>query len=1141
MRFDAASLAEGVTRQLVVLMRAELLDGDGDGDAGRARRGDESWVRDVVRPFQDRLQEVLRRWDGTLQSETAAEFEMNFATADAAVNAALALHQGLYEAGRQGPAPGLRVGIHVGQIVRFGGTDESREIQVGRAMDVCRRLTGMAAAGQTLLTRGAFDVAREYVRQAPAADGDAGAALSWNSYGRYLLTGLEESQEICEVGVSGRAPLTAPPDSAGAQSADSLEEARMQGWRPAPGQEVPHQPGWIIERKLGEGGFGEVWLANQRRNPDQLVFKFCFDSDRLTSFKREQTLFRLLDDALGNRPDIARLRQCNLEKAPYFLESEYIKGGNLRDWCEADGHLASLPLEERLRLVAEIAAAVAAAHSVGIIHKDLKPSNIFMRQAADGRWHPMLADFGIGAVADRSQLERRGITVAGFTQSLLEPGSSRTGTRMYQPPEANVARTATVQGDVYALGVLLYQMVVGDFDQPLGHGWERRLKALEGAGGEVGASEVQVRLSLLREDIGQCVDGDPAARLASAAQLVERLQGLDARIADALALRRAERARLRMRRLRAALVMSVTALVVVGGLGGFAVLEWRRAEALKKVSDQNEQRALAGEEAANKSAELASRNEQLAEARAKEARANAEAARQQSQLALDTLRAMIFDIQRSVENLPGTSPIRRRLLGTALQRLEQLSGEFVQRANADRHTAAALQGLGDLVLQFGEAPRTGESGGKGAASPDSRSAAESARRFHDRAMKILEALANADPKDAQARRDLFVSYSRLGDVYLRLGDTDKALQHYRKGLELREALNRADPNDAQARRDVFVSYNNLGHVYLRLDDADKALQHYRKGLELCEALNTADPNDAEARRDLSVSYNNLGDVYLRLGATDKALLHYRKGLELCEALAKADPNDAQAASDLSFSYSRMAKAHEKAGDLARARDWDEKMLAVDRRLSERMPGDVRARREVAGDCQTLSHLCARARDWPAAVSYARQAIEHAQAARKIAGATQPFEWNFAITWQMLVEAQIGAGQMADARRSIAEAKASPRSAAGANSLAWLLATHWADPIRDGKAAIELATRACEMTQWKDPLYMDTLAAAYAEAGRFDDAVKWQKKALDLADKLSKPQLDELKGRLKLYEARKPYHVPRPEPATAAPHDRPSPR
>src|SRR5438046_589196 len=198
----------------------------------------------------------------------------------------------------------------------------------------------------------------------------------------------------------------------------------MRGGRPAIKQETPRRSGWFVERKLGEGGFGEVWVARHDRTKELRVFKFCLDATRLTSFKRELTLFKLLRDALGRREDIAGLLEVELDQPPFFLESEYVEGGNLREWGEAAGRLAALPLEERLRLMAEIAGAVAAAHSVGIIHKDLKPSNIFMRQDSDGRWHPLLADFGIGAVADRSQLERRRITVAGFTQSLLEPGSS---------------------------------------------------------------------------------------------------------------------------------------------------------------------------------------------------------------------------------------------------------------------------------------------------------------------------------------------------------------------------------------------------------------------------------------------------------------------------------------------------------------------------------------------------------------------------------------------------------------------------------------------------------------------------------------------------------------------------------------------
>jgi tetratricopeptide (TPR) repeat protein len=125
---------------------------------------------------------------------------------------------------------------------------------------------------------------------------------------------------------------------------------------------------------------------------------------------------------------------------------------------------------------------------------------------------------------------------------------------------------------------------------------------------------------------------------------------------------------------------------------------------------------------------------------------------------------------------------------------------------------------------------------------------------------------------------------------------------------------------------------------------------------------------------------------------------------------------------------------------------------------------------------------------------------------------------------------MGAGQLKEARQSMEEAvKAGPQPAGACSSLAWLLATCWEDSIRDGKKAIGLATKACELSEWKNPDFLDTLAAAYAEAGQFDDAVKWQKKALEHPEAFDAAEFEQAKQRLKLYEARKPYHEPRPEP------------
>jgi tetratricopeptide (TPR) repeat protein len=99
----------------------------------------------------------------------------------------------------------------------------------------------------------------------------------------------------------------------------------------------------------------------------------------------------------------------------------------------------------------------------------------------------------------------------------------------------------------------------------------------------------------------------------------------------------------------------------------------------------------------------------------------------------------------------------------------------------------------------------------------------------------------------------------------------------------------------------------------------------------------------------------------------------------------------------------------------------------------------------------------------------------------------------------------------------------PKDATAYNGRAWLWATCPDEKCRDGKRAIESATRACELTDWKDTLLFDTLAAAYAEAGNFDAAVKCQVKALELLAKDDERNRKDFEARLTLYRAKKPYH------------------
>ena len=514
----------------------------------------------------------------------------SFLTASAAVRFALRF-QTRIALEPWNPQPlATRVGIHIGEVAPIDMA--SREDVIGLSADLASRLMSLATGGQILLTAGAFNDARQFVSEGPSELSDRCPPLKWMAHGRYVFAGTDEPLEVFEVGIENFSPLKAPPDSQKARRAVSHDQEPTLGWRPGPGLDIPGRPGWVLESKLGEGGFGEVWLGKHSKFPERRVFKFCFNADRLRSFKREITLFRLLRDALGDRPDIAKLYEIKLDEPPFFLESEYTNGGNQAQWAEAQGGIDKVPLPQRLEIVAQVADAVAAAHSVGVLHKDIKPSNILMHLAPDGSATPRLSDFGIGILADRAQLAAHQITETGFTQ-ITENDSSRTGTRMYAPPELMAGKAFTTAGDIYALGVLLYQVAIGDLKCPLGAGWER-----------------DVTDKLVREDVAACVDGDPARRLRTATELAERIRKRDQRLA---AYERAIAAqKLAARRIR--FIRGVTAAgTVLGVLLVLIVVAYFRERSLRQRATDAEQRAKQQQQQAERDADRARKMQMVAE------------------------------------------------------------------------------------------------------------------------------------------------------------------------------------------------------------------------------------------------------------------------------------------------------------------------------------------------------------------------------------------------------------------------------------------------------------------------------------------------------------------------------------------------
>lgn len=291
-------------------------------------------------------------------------------------------------------------------------------------------------------------------------------------------------------------------------SAPVWPELQLSAGRPVPGRDQ-----WRLVRRLDLQTSSEVWLAEHPKTRDYRVFKFALNEGQLRSLKREVTVARLVRESLGDRPDFVRVLEWNFDERPYFIESEFA-GPNLAEWANQHGGLASVPLPRRLSLLADIASAVAAAHGLDILHKDLKPANILVATTADGSPQIKIADFGSASLLEPSRLGELGITNLGFTQT--SPASNLiSGTMMYMAPEVMAGQSPTHASDVYALGLLLYQLVIGDVRRPLAAGWE-----------------ADVTDELLRQDIAAAANGDPSRRLASAGELAERLSSLDRRRAE---------------------------------------------------------------------------------------------------------------------------------------------------------------------------------------------------------------------------------------------------------------------------------------------------------------------------------------------------------------------------------------------------------------------------------------------------------------------------------------------------------------------------------------------------------------------------------------------------------------------------------
>jgi serine/threonine-protein kinase len=510
---------------------------------------------------QLRLARYLMNGNEVQEVETRQGRVLLFDLPFSAAQFALRLHAAMTDLSeKQDEDVNACIGVHLTEVNLTDAGSHGASIP-DAAWPFLRLLLRLAGPGKTLLTRGAFDLARR-----AAVGGVAAPALNWVAHGSYRSEGFVEPVEVFEVGLEGTSDFEPPAGS----EAVRREDDTILGWRPAPGLEIPNRPSWVLTTKLDERGFSEEWLAEHRKTRDAEVFKFCFEADRLRGLQREVTIFRLLKDALGDRRDIARIFDWNFEQPPYFVEAEYSKDGSLPEWLDEQGGIGKVPLAIRLEIVAQVADALSAAHSVGVLHKDIRPESILISVDSKGCPRTCLASFGVGQITEWERLAASKITVMGF---LPEPSADgeEIEAGLYLAPELLEGKTPTMQADIYGLGVVLYQLVTCDLNRALAPGWQR-----------------DVDDEMLREDIAVMVDGRPEQRLTSATEAAQRLRNLEQRRAqrqtEQAAAKQAELAKNAAEQAHKRWRTGITVGVILGVLVlAFGIQLWRFSQRLIQV------------------------------------------------------------------------------------------------------------------------------------------------------------------------------------------------------------------------------------------------------------------------------------------------------------------------------------------------------------------------------------------------------------------------------------------------------------------------------------------------------------------------------------------------------------------------------
>lgn len=693
--------------------------------------------------------------------------------------------------------------------------------------------------------------------------------------------------------------------------------------------------------KLGEGGMGVVFLAEQtepvRRRVALKVIKPGMDSDAVvTRFEAERQALALMD-----HPCIARVIDAGATEArlPYFA-MEHVRGAPITDFCERN----RLGVRDRLLLFAEVCDAVQHAHQKGVIHRDIKPTNILV-ETIEGRPTPKIIDFGIAKALGVNLTERTLFTAHGQLVGTLE----------YMSPEQAHPSGLDIdtRSDIYSLGVLLYELLTGSLPfeseegAPLGmQEFQRlvatvdppkpsaRLSSLATGARTPGATRLRTASPLrsvardLRGDLDwitmRALEKDRARRYSSAHELADDVRRhLANQPVVAGPPSAAYRARKFYRRNRV-FVHGACVVALVGAVG-VAATAWQAVRA--------------------------TRAEKAATAALDTARTERDA--KESMLAASLAHAwtLLEDIHKSVTPLAASTDAERTIINAGLRYLESLATVTTDDPGVTNALAEGFERLGRIQGAIG--------GGGGGESIE-------AMVSFQKSIALRTALLGRSPGDLELRMRLWISLTEFGRLQYRMRRMQEAVDTLRSALEfagprsdtdaeralaglrrattlqyigealiemgdfagaeaalleshrLRRAALSASGEDSASLRRLSLGAGALGMLYSEMERYTDAAPFLEESLALRLRAAARQPERGREQRDVSLARIALARALLGMGRTDDAAPHVEEALRQCEIAARDDPGDTRARFDLSTAHLVAAEIAIGAQDGARA-------------------------------------------------------------------------------------------------------------------------------------------------------------------------------------------------------------------------------